>query len=262
MNQVCVCHVRIECIAGSVFLSAFVFGFIQESLQDVQGGQKLDAVAMLSMPSEAAPCPHGYLYTLDLPRIHRILRPVKAKIAAVHHAIKSAPSFGYTSTITSNGTSSSALGEISSVNKDTRTKTTKHQYGQPRSHRSHHESRQFTGGHKPASTKQQQELDGYEMAPRPCAQNGDDALVKRFHTSIRDLLKDVVEKVWWHPFCEDHDLPLNTDPASAAARGLTPSRNTLGIHCAFAVGRIIANIPEDSEKVEKYYHIMPPYMRR
>ncbi|KAG0006876.1 hypothetical protein BGZ65_002402 [Modicella reniformis] len=34
------------------------------------------------------------------------------------------------------------------------------------------------------------------------------------------------------------------------------------MHCAFTVGSIIANLPDNSAAMEKYYHIMPPYMRR
>jgi len=99
------------------------------------------------------------------------------------------------------------------------------------------------------------------MVQRSCG-HGEDVLVKRFQTSMTDLIKDVVEKLWWQPFCDDYDLPLNMDPASAAARGLVPDGTTLKIRCAFAVGSITATISDDAKTMEKYYRIMPSYMRR
>lgn len=212
---------------------------------------------MLSTPSEAASCPHGYLYPLDLPRIHRIVRPVKAKIAAVQLAIKSAPSFGYTSTALSGVGPSSTTANIGCSDGHARRKTARHQHDQPWSLR-----QSTTSGRNSTATKQQHDLDGCDMTLRSCGRNGEDVLVKRFETSLRDLLKDVVEKLWWQPFCDDYDLPLNTDPGSAAARGLVPCGTTLKIRCAFAVGSIVANISDDPKTMEKYYRIMPPYMRR
>ncbi|KAF9347749.1 hypothetical protein BGX34_002913 [Mortierella sp. NVP85] len=213
---------------------------------------------MLSTPSEAASCPHGYLYALDLPRLHRIIRPLKAKIAAVQLAIKSSPSFGFTSTVPpsvgpSSGTTTAHIG---SSDGRTRRKAGRHQDEQPWSFR------QSAHNRNPTSSKQQHELDGGDMVQRSCGRNGEDVLVKRFQTSMTDLIKDVVEKLWWQPFCDDYDLPLTMDPASAAARGLVPDGTTLKIRCAFAVGSITANISDDTKTMEKYYRIMPPYMRR
>ncbi|CAO3565733.1 unnamed protein product [Mortierella alpina] len=94
-------------------------------------------------------------------------------------------------------------------------------------------------------------------------QSGADILLKRFQSSLVDQFKDVIEKVWWQPFCDDYGLHINTTPASAAATGLQPTTATLGVTCAFMVGRIVACLPEDDvHTMETYYSIMPAYMRR
>ncbi|KAG0265220.1 hypothetical protein BG011_005263 [Mortierella polycephala] len=99
--------------------------------------------------------------------------------------------------------------------------------------------------------------------PYPSSQSGPDTLVRRFQRSLTDQFKDVVEKTWWQPFCENYDLPLKTPPHTLARTGLKPERPTLGMECAFAVGRIVARLSEtDWITMEKYYNIMPAYMRR
>ncbi|KAG0360966.1 hypothetical protein BC939DRAFT_502785 [Gamsiella multidivaricata] len=217
--------------------------------------------------------PRGYLYPLELLRIHRLLRPLKAKIAAIHLAIKTAPSFGYISAINAINTAASPTTEASSDNEsdsDRPARNIKHKYGQSRSLRARRNPNCQPQTHfdrRPTSTLSPwQPLDTSDGTTRISSimqQNGSDILVKRFRLSLKDLFKDVVEKVWWHPLCENHDLPLSTDPESVAADVINMSVASLRNSCAFTVGRTIARLPENlADIMEKYYGIMPPYMRR
>ncbi|KAF9362129.1 hypothetical protein BGX26_000017 [Mortierella sp. AD094] len=209
---------------------------------------------------------HEYLYTLDLPRIHRMLRPIKAKISAIHLAIKSSPSFGYApiNTTTTRDVSDGDFPEDSYV---VASRNIKQQYGQSRSLRTRHRGPQNYRGYQQNistdSPSQQLYPSESTAASGSSTQNGSDTLVRRFRPSLVDLFRDVVEKVWWQPFCEDHDLPLNSTPASIVDAGLAPDSFTLAKSCAFAVGRIVAHIQEtDSAQMEKYFNIMPAHMRR
>ncbi|KAI1318749.1 hypothetical protein EDD11_005820 [Mortierella claussenii] len=95
------------------------------------------------------------------------------------------------------------------------------------------------------------------------AHAGRDVLIRRFRSSLVDQFKDIVEKVWWQPYCENHDIPLNATWDSISATGAVPESNSLGVSCAFAVGRTIAQLPDnDSNTMERYYSVMPAYMRR
>ncbi|KAF8933802.1 hypothetical protein BGZ58_006100 [Dissophora ornata] len=213
----------------------------------------------------ACTCPHGYLYPLDLPRIHRLLRPMKAKIAAIHLAIKSAPSCGFTAKAgTSRFTNDSSDSETDVQSNHTR--DIRNQYGHTRSLRTRHNQVPLYFGRRlvpTASLIQRSDIGEELMADGSKANKGSEILVARFRSSLRDMFKEVVEKVWWQPFCEDHDLPLNTDPTSVTANGLVPGRATLGMACAFAVGRVVSCISEDEPSLmEKHYNIMPAYMRR
>ncbi|KAF9206608.1 hypothetical protein BGZ49_002173 [Haplosporangium sp. Z 27] len=210
---------------------------------------------------------HEYLYTLELPRIHRMLRPIKAKISAIHLAIKSSPSFGYTPiNITTNSDSSTQ--DFPEDSYEIASRNVKQQYGQ--------QSRSLRTGHrgphnyweikKPLSSDfPNQNIIHSENASAPgsSVHIGSETLVRRFRQTLVDQFRDVIEKVWWQPFCEDHDLPLNSTPASVVDTGLAPNSFTLAKSCAMAVGRIVARLNEkDSAQMEKYYNVMPAYMRR
>ncbi|KAF9172031.1 hypothetical protein BGX21_006443 [Mortierella sp. AD011] len=223
-------------------------------------------ISMLNPESTSHIQSHEYLYTLDLPRIHRMLRPIKAKISAIHLAIKSSPSFGYApvNVTTTNDVSSEDFPEDSYI---VASRNVKQQYGQSRSLRTRHRGPQnYLGYRKNISI----DSPSHQIYPNESTaasgsntQNGSDTLVRRFRSSLIDLFRDVVEKVWWQPFCEDHDLPLNSTPTSILKTGLAPNSFTLAKSCAFAVGRIVAHIQEaDPAQMEKYYNIMPDHMRR
>ncbi|KAF9113971.1 hypothetical protein BGX27_000434 [Mortierella sp. AM989] len=209
---------------------------------------------------------HGYLFTLDLPRIHRILRPIKAKIAAINLAIKSAPSFGY-APINSVATRDEPVGDFPEDSYDIASRNVKNQYGQSRSLRIRQNGHQ---NYRNPRQKLTADLSSRQMdSSRSAAisgsgtHSGSDVLVRRFRASLMDQFKDAIEKVWWHPFCEDYNLPLNSTPASIVDAGLVPNSFTLGISCAFAVGRIVAHLKEDDTvQLERHYNIMPAHMRR
>ncbi|KAF9185439.1 hypothetical protein BGZ51_002666 [Haplosporangium sp. Z 767] len=224
----------------------------------------------------ATSLPHGYLYTLELPRIHRMLRPVKAKIAAIHLAIKTAPSFGYTSnTIASRNSPTTTDSESDRDSSDSQPDNSRGAYAQngqyQHQHRSLRSRHQFPHDYysrsqstaAAASTRQTSYDASTSAEPYSSSQSGPDTLVRRFQRSLTDQFKEVVEKTWWQPFCENYDLPLKTPPHTLARTGLKPERPTLGMECAFAVGRIVAHLNEaDWITMEKYYNIMPAYMRR
>ncbi|KAF9571055.1 hypothetical protein EC968_001039 [Mortierella alpina] len=234
--------------------------------QEYDQGKNVDSTRALA-PAKGV-TPHGYLYSLDLARIHRLLRPIKAKIAAIRLAIKTAPSFGYASAIAT----SSAIADNTSDSDEQSggngslhplPQTTRLRNGNARPVR----VRDVQGRHsRPAASSQwQQVTSDMTLATNSTSgeQSGADILLKRFQSSLVDQFKDVVEKVWWQPLCDDYDLPINTTPASAAAMGLQPTPATLGVTCAFMVGRVVACLPEDDvATMETYYGIMPAYMRR
>jgi hypothetical protein len=244
------------------------------SLHEFDKGKEADqgshggATKMAEVPQ----LPHRFLYTLDLPRIHRLLRPVKAKIAAIHHAINTAPSFGYAPIANPSKTaiSPTAGGGDSEFGSSTITRLTrgaiKRQYGQSRSLRSRPNVPSIRSGHKRAtafSPTNQPNGGDSNVSSSLNARHGSDALVKRFRLPFRDLFKEVVEKVWWHPLCEGYGLSLDVNPESTEANVATPGLATLGMSCAFAVGRVVARLSkDDSDLVGRYYSVMPPYMRR
>ncbi|KAF9938318.1 hypothetical protein BGZ67_000283 [Mortierella alpina] len=233
--------------------------------QEYDPGKNVDSTRAHA-PATVAP-PHGYLYSLDLSRIHRLLRPIKAKIAAIRLAIKTAPSFGYASTVATSSSiadNTSDSGEQSGDNGCAlpHPQTARLRNGNARSIR----ARDVQDRHSRSTTTSQRLRDGNDMTMatnNSGEQSGADILLKRFQSSLVDQFKDVVEKVWWQPFCDDYGLPINTTPASATAMGLQPTTATLGVTCAFMVGRIVACLPEDDvATMETYYSIMPVYMRR
>ncbi|KAF9961762.1 hypothetical protein BGZ72_002001 [Mortierella alpina] len=233
--------------------------------QEFDPGKNVDSTRAHA-PAKVA-IPHGYLYSLDLSRIHRLLRPIKAKIAAIRLAIKTAPSFGYASAI---ATSTSIADNTSDSGDQSAEHSSSHAHphkarlrnGEARSVR----ARDAQGRHSRSAVSLQRQRDSNDMtvaAGNSGEQSGADILLKRFQSSLVDQFKDVVEKVWWQPFCDDHDLPINTTPTSAAVMGFQPAKATLGITCAFMVGRRVACLPEDDvATMETYYSIMPAYMRR
>lgn len=233
--------------------------------QEYDPGKNVDSTR--AHPPAGVAIPHGYLYPLDLSRIHRLLRPIKAKIAAIRLAIKTAPSFGYASAI---ATSSSIADNTSDSGEQSEElsasiphpQTARLRNGIARSIG----ARDAQGRHSRSAATLQRQRDSHDLAMatnHSGEQSGADILLKRFQSSLVDQFKDVVEKVWWQPFCEDYGLPINTSPASPAAVVLPPARATLGVTCAFTVGRIVACLAEDDvSTMESYYGIMPAYMRR
>ncbi|KAG0338556.1 hypothetical protein BG004_007174 [Podila humilis] len=159
---------------------------------------------------------------------------MKAKVAAIHMAIKSSPSLCH---LCPNSDSSEDDHEFQQRLRP-RTKV---------SNRSH-----------------DPKLDSGTAPTREAASNDSDALVKKFGPSLKTLFQDMIEKMWWRPLCEDYHLPSNISPSNAFEQGITIQEdNKLGQFCAFAVGRIVAQLhQEDTADMERYYNIMPSYMRR
>ncbi|KAF9139994.1 hypothetical protein BGX30_007176 [Mortierella sp. GBA39] len=200
--------------------------------------------------STAAPVPHRYQYPLDVPRIFRLLRPLKAKISAIELAIKSAPSYGYTTVSANSNNSNSSNNTINGAD-DNRTATTNTIDRRERYVR--------RSGHSSAPHEEQEAA----VTRSASAKSGRDLLIKRFQSSLTDVFKELFDKYWWRPICDDYDLPLNSPLFQVLSKGIKPSQYTLGMTCAFAVGRVIAGLPDDEAVlVDKYYSIMPESMRR
>ncbi|KAF9543357.1 hypothetical protein EC957_000948 [Mortierella hygrophila] len=200
--------------------------------------------------STAAPVPHRYQYPLDVPRIFRLLRPLKAKISAIELAIKSAPSYGYT-TVSANSNNSNSSNNIINGADDNRTTTTNTIDRRERYVR--------RSGHSSAQHEEQEAA----MTKSASAKSGRDLLIKRFQGSLTEVFKELFDKYWWRPICDDYDLPLNSSLFQVLSKGIKPSQYTLGMTCAFAVGRVIAGLPDDEAVlVDKYYSIVPESMRR
>ncbi|KAF9924096.1 hypothetical protein FBU30_005860 [Linnemannia zychae] len=209
--------------------------------------------------------PHRYQFVLDVPRIHRLLRPLKAKIQAIEIAIKSAPSYGYTVNNSNNNNAyrnESSRNNIRAAHENTFNRMEQFQYQEGRDSRSRqgrtlqYFGRRYIG---PAC--------GHSNGPLPNTNasitNGRDLLISRFQSSLTDVFKDLFDKYWWQPICDDYDLPLNSSLSKVLSNGIKPSQYTLGMMCAFTVGRIVSSLPRDKEYlVDKYYDIMPDSMRR
>lgn len=198
--------------------------------------------------STAGPVPHRYQYPLDVPRIFRLLRPLKAKISAIELAIKSAPSYGYTAIAANSNNGNNHTNHAD----DNRTATTNTADRRERYLRR-------SGGH-PSTQSEEQDVAVIRSAS---AKSGRDLLIRRFQSSLTDVFKELFDKYWWQPICDDYDLPLNSSLSQVLSKGIKPSQYTLGMTCAFAVGRVIAGLPdEEALLVDKYYSIMPECMRR
>lgn len=193
--------------------------------------------------SEIEPYSRDYLHVIDdITRIHRLLRPMKAKVAAIQLAIKSSPPLSH-------------LCKETSIERDD---DDDEPHGRPRTRT----------WEKSVATRQRTLRRALTNGPLSSmkaisAASGTETLVKKYGPSLKSLFQEAIEKVWWRPLCEDYHLPPNTTPAAAQEQGITPGRSTLGRACAFTVGRIAANLQEDElDIMEKYYNIMPSYMRR
>ncbi|KAF9896367.1 hypothetical protein BX616_007595, partial [Lobosporangium transversale] len=242
---------------------------------------------------------HGYLYTLDISRIQRLLRPIKAKLAALHLEIKSSPSLGLTPPLTPSNVTDSTIESSSTYESDydgnySIDDNSNNYQSFPQNHQKNprhpmsftRSSRNYYLQQKQRQQQQQQDrchryvssspssppflrliLLGDETNPKGSKsdlQAKINGLVKRFQSSFQNQFKDVVEKVWWQPFCENHNLPFTSNENVFSEVGYTPcSTLTLGAISAFSIGRIVARIPDsNSILVERYYSVMPAYMRR
>lgn len=190
--------------------------------------------------STTEPYSRNYLHVIDdLTRIHRLLRPMKAKVAAIQLAIKSSPPLSHLC----------KEAPIESDDDDSLTRP------RTRTWEASVAKKQGTLRRAPAN--------GSSSIKAISAASSTETLVKKYGPSLKGLFQEAVEKVWWRPFCEDYHLPPNTTPVTALGQGIAPGRNTLGLACAFTVGRIVANLQEDELLImEKHYNIMPSYMRR
>ncbi|KAG0096263.1 hypothetical protein BGZ93_004800 [Podila epicladia] len=186
------------------------------------------------------PYSRNYLHVIDdITRIHRLLRPMKAKVTAIQLAIKSSP-------------------PLSHLCKEAPTEYDSS--GSPTKPRTRVREKSIT---TKQSTQRRAPTTGSSSTKAISVAGSTEALVKKYGPSLKSLFQEAVEKVWWRPFCEDYHLPSNTTPVSSLGQGITPGRNTLGRACAFTVGRIVANLQEDELSImEKHYNIMPSYMRR
>ncbi|KAG0052659.1 hypothetical protein BGZ83_002316 [Gryganskiella cystojenkinii] len=196
----------------------------------------------------------GYLHILDLSRINRMLRPIKAKIAAIQLDIRTHPSLGFALE-----SSKTTIEETTQQQQQQQQQGTDIRLRSQRAIKGNNSSTPNTSTTN-SSTGQSCALATVSAISATAAT---DVLLKRFQTSLTDQFQDVVNKVWWHPFCDDYDLPLNGSVSSINQTGLKPKSDTLGIKSAFSVGRLVARLPEeDADIAEKYYHIMPAHMRR
>lgn len=211
----------------------------------------------------SAPVPHRYQYTLDVPRILRHLRPLKAKISAIELAIKSAPSYGYSSNNNNNNINTTAINTTDRHERHSRrSRHSRSQDEEQESRPRRGRTEQYYGRHTATSAS----LHNNETTAAngsSSAKIGRDLLIKRFQHSLTDVFKELIDKYWWQPICDDYDLPLNSSLSKVVSMGINPSQYTLGMTCAFAVGRIIASLPgHQAILVDKYYNIMPESMRR
>ncbi|KAG0026054.1 hypothetical protein BGZ81_006657 [Podila clonocystis] len=190
--------------------------------------------------SKIEPYSRNYLHVIDdLTRIHRLLRPMKAKVAAIQLAIKSSPPLSH-------------LCKETPIGHDDDDSPTR-----PRTRTWEKSIAKKQGTQRRAPTNGSSSTNSISVA---CST---ETLVKKYGPSLKSLFQEAVEKVWWRPFCEDYHLPPNTTPGTPLGQGVTPGLNTLGRACAFIVGRTVANLQEDDlPSMEKYYNIMPSYMRR
>ncbi|KAK3840672.1 MAG: hypothetical protein JOS17DRAFT_727820 [Linnemannia elongata] len=171
-----------------------------------------------------------------------------AKISAIELAIKSAPSYGYTAIAANSNNGNNHTNHAD----DNRTATTNTADRRERYLRR-------SGGH-PSTQSEEQDVAVIRSAS---AKSGRDLLIRRFQSSLTDVFKELFDKYWWQPICDDYDLPLNSSLSQVLSKGIKPSQYTLGMTCAFAVGRVIAGLPdEEALLVDKYYSIMPECMRR
>ncbi|KAF9212490.1 hypothetical protein BGZ59_006694 [Podila verticillata] len=192
--------------------------------------------------SKIEPYSRDYFHVIDITRIHRLLRPMKAKVAAIQLAIKSSPPLSHLCKETS----------IEQDNDD----DNPHGRPQTRTWEKSVAPRQRTLRRTPTNRSS-------SSTKAISAADSTETLVKKYGPSLKGLFQEVIEKVWWRPFCEDYHLPPNATPATAQGQGIAPGRNTLGRACAFTVGRIAASLQEDNlDIMEKHYNIMPSYMRR
>lgn len=190
--------------------------------------------------SKIEPYSRNYLHVIDdITRIHRLLRPMKAKVAAIQLAIKSSPPLSH-------------LCKETPIEHDSNDSPTN-----PRT-RTWEKSIATKQG-----TQRRPPTNGSSSTKAISVASSIETLVKKYGPSLKSLYQEAVEKVWWRPFCEDYHLPPNTTPVTPLGQGITLGRNTLGRACAFTVGRIVANLQEDELPImEKHYNIMPSYMRR
>ncbi|KAF9132980.1 hypothetical protein BGW39_010873 [Mortierella sp. 14UC] len=227
---------------------------------------------------EAPPlAPHRYQYPIDVPRIHRLLRPLKAKVKAIQLAIKSAPSYGYTSNTNNNNNNSTTSSNNNNNNNINRTANTNrtsrherylnrsgqtHSWEQGESSRSRRERTNHYYGRR--TTSSAPIFNGDTPATlNTSVKSGRDLLIRRFQHSLTDVFRELIDKNWWQPICDDYDLPLNSSLSKVMSMGIKPSEYSLGMTCAFAVGRFVAGLSEDEEDlVDRYYNVMPESMRR
>ncbi|KAG0040973.1 hypothetical protein BGZ82_003583 [Podila clonocystis] len=190
--------------------------------------------------SKIEPYSRNYLHVIDdLTRIHRLLRPMKAKVAAIQLAIKSSPPLCH-------------LCKETPIGYDDDDSPTR-----PQARTWEKSISKMRGTQRRAPTNGSSSINAISVT---CST---ETLVKKYGPSLKSLFQEAVEKVWWRPFCEDYHLPPNTAPGTPLGQGVTPGRNTLGRACAFIVGRTVAHLQEDDlPTMEKYYNIMPSYMRR
>ncbi|KAG0276015.1 hypothetical protein BGZ95_008114 [Linnemannia exigua] len=226
---------------------------------------------------EASPpplVPHRYQYPIDVPRIHRLLRPLKAKVKAIQLAIKSAPSYGYTSATTTNHNNNNSNNTNNNWTTPTSRTSRQERYfnrngpslsrdeGESSSRPRRERANRYYGRLNPSSAPSHNG-DNTTATPNASVKSGRDLLISRFQHSLTDVFRELIDKNWWQPICDDYDLPLDSSLSKVLSKGIKPNEYTLGMSCAFAVGRFVAGLSEDEEDlVDRYYHVMPESMRR
>jgi hypothetical protein len=238
-------------------------GTLQHNNGQATMNEIVNVVSTTSSTITSAPVPHRYQYPLDVPRIFRLLRPLKAKISAIELAIKSAPSYGYSSNSNNNNNNSILINTTHRHDRNTRHSRRSRSQDEEQESRPRRGGTEQDYGRRTAASASLHNTETTTSTGSTSARSGKDLLIKRFQSSLTDVFRDLIEKYWWQPICDDYDLPLNSSLSKVVSMGINPSQYTLGMTCAFAVGRIIAALPGDKAiLVDKYYNIIPESMRR
>lgn len=208
-----------------------------------------------------------YLYPLDCSKVNRILRPLRAKLAALQRDLHSAPAaFSFAESLADPD-------EADENHVEQRTRRNPKVISPPR----HHSKFKYGGRRLRPTLERPAPIFFSSSLPTDLASSTPGISVtnsslrvssklttplRRHTNSLRSLVKDTVERLWWGPFRENWKFENGNIKVPSQFKRRVPSLVQLA---AMAVGRQVEDykvLNEGIDDIDNLYEEIPPHWRR